>query len=1264
MSGERLNPFEHALLRPDAYIGSIDTKKLETYFLNIDAPQGEHPISIKEVFYNRGLFNIIREIGSNCIDNRWRSEKKNIPMKSIKITWDTENKMLIFWNDGAFISAEKKVYPYKNHRTGKIKNEHFFPAEVFFGEMLAGTNFNDDDEERKTSGRNGMGSKLTNIFSSEFIVEHADIDSGKKFYQKYTKNATERTEPNITVFRGKNAYTEISFKPDFKHFGYKIDKKNVEKDFIGVLGIYILEIAAMTMLPVHFTVGENKKIFTFKTFEKYVRMFYPDTKLHKLSSMTLKNGDECVIVESHTDNVEIKEGDEGLPDTLDNVRHISFVNGLNTRYGGLHVNAWKDAIFPAFVREFNSRPVKKGETPLKTSAKEVYPYITIFLRTEMNKPSFDEQTKDTLNFPEYNIYSAGKTKMDKDYNQSLKEEFDELITKMLKWNFVKLLENKLLRKGGKEKVVKTKKRVNFGDKVQEANFVTTEPEKCSLYFGEGLSAKGLVEDGISTIPNGQDYNGVLAIQGKFPNVRDEPIAKIKANKEFVMICAMLNIKIGVKYDKTENFKTLRYQKALIFATDMDDDGIHIRGLLINLFYTYWPELFKLNIIKSLSTAINKVIFPNKKDPILFYSQTDYKNWREKEGQYLKIKEVKYLKGLGSINTDDVAGYFNNPKIVDYFMEGNEEKYMKLGFDSGKKSSDERKIWVLADIHVESENVKNKNIEDCNVKNDNVDNLTALLEKNEYIYDGKLGVSSFIDKQLIIYHKMAICRAIPNIMDGLKNGQRKVLFAIRKRNYKVTTDLEKVTGAVKELTKYLHGGVSLLGTILNMAVRYPGSNNIALLQTDGRFGGRSANGDDAAQPRYISTALEEIAKTIFLDIDDNLLTKNMESGVEVEYEFFLPVICMLLINGAIGIGGGGFATNIPDYNPEDVLRWTRAWIKEKHKELPLLIPWYRGITGSIELEMDSDNIPVRWRTTGVLTECGKNCKITRKYKDGSTGKIVTKKCKGEPGWWHITDLPVGVWTNELKIYIEYLESGSTPEGKSEKSWPKLETKCITDYRAYNTANKVYFMIKPAKGWNPDIDTNLKLMTTTRKFTNMVTIDANNYPTRHATAEDILSVWCTKRLKYYNLRYDYLLDSLTKELQKAQNKYIFVKAVIDKKLNMYQEDEDLEKDIENFGIQKMEKDKKNRKENEDNDEDNDEDEDSKEKKENIKYDYSYLLRMQMRSMTIKKLEEIKKDIEVVQNKINELKSNTATNLWEKDLDNFEKAYHKYINRYPLI
>lgn len=362
MSGQRLNPFQHALKRPDAYIGSVKTTQIETYVFEGDR------VSTRNATYNVGLMNIIREIGSNCIDNKWRS---NGTMNSIRITWDTENKKLTFWNDGAFIPVEKKNYEYEDYRKKTTISEEMYPAEVFFGEMLAGTNFNDDEgQERKTSGRNGMGSKCTVVFSKEFTVRHTDSNVHKQFLQTYTDNGTQRTKPKITAYNAKTAFTEISFIPDFERFNYDIEQH--ETDFIGLLGIYVLEIAAVTSLPVHFTNGEAKRTYHFKTFDKYVRMFYSDVKTHKLASIKLKNGDECIVVESHVDDkVEI-------PDMLDGVRHLSYVNGVKTKSGGVHVDSWRDAIFPSFVRAFNAIPSKGKNNALKTTAKEVYPYITLF----------------------------------------------------------------------------------------------------------------------------------------------------------------------------------------------------------------------------------------------------------------------------------------------------------------------------------------------------------------------------------------------------------------------------------------------------------------------------------------------------------------------------------------------------------------------------------------------------------------------------------------------------------------------------------------------------------------------------------------------------------------------------------------------------------------------------------------------------------------------------------------------------------------------
>ena len=1251
MSGKRLNPFQHALLRPDTYIGSVVTQTITTYALD----DGE--VVTRDVTYNAGLMNIIREIGSNAIDNNWRSQSTPTPMKCIKITWDGDNHQLTFWNDGAFISAKKHVYEYEDFRKKIVTKDELYPAEVFFGEMLAGTNFDDDENVvRKTSGRNGMGSKNSVVFSEEFIVKHTDTDEKKQFLQIYTKNGTERTKPKLTVYNGKTAFTEISFKPDFARFKYPIEDEDVEKDFIALLGMYVLEIAGVTALPVHFTVNDVKTTYHFKTFDKYVRMLYPATSSHKLASITLKNGDECIIIESHTD----PESD--IQETLDTVQHVSFVNGIRTRTGGVHVDAWKDAIFPTFVRAFNARKTRGKAAALKTSAKDVYPYITLFIRTESDKPQFDHNTKDVLNGPPYFVYPEGKSKVAKDEQARIKEDIENVITKMLKWHFIPLLEDKLLSRTGKSdsKATKTKERLGFGKKTHDAGAAPTNPEKCTLWITEGLSAKSFVMRGLSHIERGLEYNGVFAIQGKFINVLKATKKEIDANPEAPKLMKFMGLKTGVKYDNDENFKTLRYHRVR-FATDMDDDGIHIRGLLINFFYTFWPELFEMDMISSFSTGAAKVWFPGRKDKdaMIFFSNPEYKKWYDEEGINKKIDEVKYQKGLAAINAKDIPFYFDVLKGVTYFTEGDDKEYMNLAFagDKGKlknddKMSDLRKEWILRSS-IPDEFTKQKLGESTSQSEENIS------EDNEgYMYDGRMSISTFVDRQLIIYHKMARDRALPNIMDGLKDGQRKIVYAIRERNYKHTADLEKVSGAVKEISCYHHGAASLMNAIGNLAIRYPGSNNIAVLESDGEFGTRNfgPKGEDAGQPRYISTKPEAIARLIYRSEDDPILTHNIADDKPVEYEFFLPVICMLLINGVTGIATA-WSSNIPNYNPHDILRWTLAWLDDKHDQEPRLIPWYREFTGPIELEyqkgvdtLDRNNQPIKYRTSGILEECcGKGCKLI----------VGKKKCDGKPGWWHITDLPVGLWTENFKEdTLEYFTTGNPPKGTKKK---KLEKKYITDYKNYSTANKVHFMIKPAKDWEPEIGTTLKEMTSTASLTNMVIIDTNSYPLRYNSAEEILEAWCERRLVFYDKRYEYQLSALKRELLVAKNKYIFVKAVAEKKLEMVQRKDALEKDMIKLKLSKMLPEKKNADKTEEKDVTND-DEEKDEGKDKASFDY--LLRMHIQSLTIEKSEELKKAIENIKKKIEDYKSKTPKDLWRADLHAFEVGYKKYLHDYPLI
>ena len=151
-----------------------------------------------------------------------------------------------------------------------------------------------------------------------------------------------------------------------------------------------------------------------------------------------------------------------------------------------------------------------------------------------------------------------------------------------------------------------------------------------------------------------------------------------------------------------------------------------------------------------------------------------------------------------------------------------------------------------------------------------------------------------------------------------------------------------------------------------------------------------------------------------------------------------------------------------------------------------------------------------------------------------------------------------------------------------------------------------------------------------LTNMYVIDNNGYPRKYASAELLLSDFCYFRLPYYEKRQNYWLGEWRKQVQKENNRYKFVKLVVDKKLNMHQDDEKLEANMLQLGLEQL----------------------------SDTPSFDYLLSMQMRSMTKKRLEEIKKEIDVLQAKIEDWESKTPSDLWKLDLEKFKTEYPKFV------
>jgi DNA topoisomerase-2 len=890
-------------------------------------------------------------------------------------------------------------------------------------------------------------------------------------------------------------------------------------------------------------------------------------------------GDEAVLV----------EGEYTEEDSRDNVEHRSFINGIHTALGGKYVDIFRDAIFGPLVRAFNSRKKKVEGKQLKVTAKKLYPYFHLFVRCEFPQPPFKNNQKDLCTLDKFPLYTANAAKEKKEWT----EQVESNVTKMLKWGFISMLEEKLLseldKSNSRKESKTTRSRIPPGKDLVDANDAGSKNgHECILCITEGISALSMLKRG----NNDPDRIGGLAIRGKGLNVGKATSRQINANKELQRIKLVLGLQAKTDYSIDVNFKKLRYG-GVWALTDSDDDGIHIRGLLLNLFYQEYPSLLQRNYFSGFNTAVVIVWYREPrmkgKQAKRFYNNPEYEQWKESDechSMAKRIIETKYYKGLGTIEPEETRNYFKDPKIIQYELEGDEEQYMELGF--AKKESDQRKKWIVRSLEERGQD-------------------------NDVPYEGTLGISTFIDQELVIYHAMTLHRALPCIWDGLKESQRKALFSALKYKGKTSRKLVIAGGAAIADSAYHHAPESLYETMIKMGQGFVGSNNIPYFDNDGDYGSRVLGTKEHAAPRYLYFRVEDIIRVIFPEDDYPLYEQIDSEGVSVEYSFYLPIIPMILVNGAEGVACG-YSTKIPSYNPEDLVSAIRDWIANDYvvEEREPLVPWYRGFTGSIDL-VETDGVYTNWISEGILEE-------------------GTKKDKG---WYHIRELPIGFWTDNFKNWLGYLEFGVAPEGAKGKGMKeKLEKKCLSEVKDYSTANTVHFKIKPTKEFIPDMDTkgNLDNMRASHPLTNMVAIDENHFPQRFISAEEILEMYCEKRLEFYDKRRTYNLRIYKNNFKLASNKYKYVKAVVEGDLVLHQEDEDLEADMETMGLDRM----------------GDEGKES----------YDYLLNMTTRSLTLRRMEELKKEVDKWKNMFKVLKGKVGGDLWLEDLDKFDVAYKKFL------
>ncbi len=872
---------EHILHNGEMYIGPVKPVDAQMWVYD----DTTDTIVLKNIEYVPGLYKIYDEFGVNARDQILRIihspllDKKFVTSIKINVS---EDGTIIIENDGNGIDVAK--HP---------EYDIYIP-EMVFGRLRTSTNYN-KDEKKIVGGKNGFGAKLGFIYSLYGSITTVDHIRGLEYTQEFKNNLSEICPPIITkVKKTQKPFTRITFRPDYARFGMP---NGLTTDMYSLFKKRAYDIAAVSDHSVKkVQVTYNNESVPVKNFQQYIDKY--------IGAKDVKGGTGLRVYEAPDERWEYAIA---LSPTHEFMA-VSFVNGICTR-GGKHV----DYIMGQITRKLCALAEKKKKISVnQNSFKE---QLMLFLRCDIDNPSFDSQTKDNM------------TTVSKDFGSScaVSDKFIEDIAKMgvmdVACSLTEAKENKCIAK--KTDGTKTKTIRGIANFVDANHAGTNKSNDCILVVCEGLSALAGVVSGLDR--QDRDTIGILPLKGKVLNVRGETAQKIGDNKEITDLKKVLGLVSGMVYESIEDVhKHLRYGKIMILC-DQDADGSHIKGLCINLFHSEWPSLLKISgFLSFMNTPILRA--KNGGVTMHFYNEGEYKTWKDTVGPNISSWNIKYFKGLGTSTSSEFKKYFADKKIVDFIHTGStSDDVVDMVFN--KKRAHDRKPWL------ESYN------------------------KDAFLDTGRKNVELeiFFHNEMRHFSIYDCARSIANGIDGFKTSQRKIIFAAFKRKLTSEIKVAQFSGYVSEHSAYHHGEASLNGAIVNMAQNFVGSNNINLLEPNGQFGTRLHGGDDSASERYIFTLLNPLTRKIFPEADDAVLTYLDDDGTMVEPEFYVPIIPTALLNGISGIGTG-FSCNIPSYDPKQLIAYLRA----KLTNTPIcmkFVPYYEGFKGPIT-ELDEQKFLVK------------------------------------------------------------------------------------------------------------------------------------------------------------------------------------------------------------------------------------------------------------------------------------------------------------------
>lgn len=1092
---QQMTDREHILKKPDTYMGSVELVSSRMWIM--EGPK----IKEKVIDYIPGLYKMIDEVIVNCRDHveRMKLTSDSKPVTEISVQVDPDG-TIIMTNNGNGIDVE--VHP--------VYNKHI--VELIFANLRSSTNYT--DAKTIIGGKNGYGIKIVFIWSTECSVETVDHIRGKKYVQRFSNNLDIIHPPTITSSKSK-PYTTIKFKPDFAKLGIP----GISPDVLELIKKRVYDIAAVTDKNVK--IKWNGDLVPIKSFVQYIDL-YIGTK-EETPRVYESSGDRWEYAVSLAPSHEFTQ--------------ISFVNGISTSKGGKHV----EYIASQIVKKLCEYIEKKKK--VKVTPNSIKEQLMLFLRCDIENPTFDSQTKDFMGTPASKFGSSCVV------SDKFIEKVAGLGVMDMACSLTEIKEHKQIKKLDGTKT----KNIRGIPKLNDANWAGTEKSNlCSIFVCEGDSARAAILSGLTS----EDKNtiGVYPLKGKMMNVRGEDAKRVADNKEIAEFKKILGLESGKSYTIEEVHSLLRYSKVIILC-DQDNDGSHIKGLCINMFHTLWPSLTKLpHFISFMNTPIIKA--RRGKECVSFYNESEFLTWKSSAETNWKIK---YYKGLGTSNRSEFEEYLKNRKLIGFEHSPECDETIDMIFN--KKRADQRKDWL------------------------------STYDRQTFLDTSKPNVTytEFIHKELKHFSNADNDRSIPSMIDGLKESQRKVIYGAFKRNLIQECKVSQISGFISEHSCYHHGEMSLNQTIIGMAQDFVGSNNINLLMPNGQFGTRLKGGKDSASPRYIFTALNPRTRLLFPLEDDNVLTYLEDDGISIEPSYYVPIIPMVLVNGAKGIGTG-YSTDILCYNPTDIIRYIKNRLSGDEVSEPL--PFYKGFNGTIE-------------------------KMERKYLVKGVYKIAKDKIE-------ITELPIGTWTDDYKEHLESLTDTTDKNGN------KISP-IVKDYQDMCKDTTIHFIITLHKGKLQELQTIEKgqlilekvfKLTTTLSTSNMHLFNEKGELVKYENVCDIIDDFIKIRYKTYETRKEYIIKKMEEQILFLENRVNYLNENIEGTIDLRRKKEaEITNILETKGYSKIEG------------------------------NYKYLTQMTMDSVSEENIVKKTKELITKQKELEKTREKTIEEMWTSELEKLE-------------